>query len=128
MLFNSLNFILIFLPATLLVFYALHDSGHRRLAIASLATASLGLLRMVEHSSIRALLLVLMAANYAAVFALLLKPELPRSLRRGLVAVAITGNVTVLGYFKYANVFFENWARHHARVSAKSVAPRTTTA
>jgi alginate O-acetyltransferase complex protein AlgI len=107
MLFNSYIFILVFLPATLLLFYALHYGGRYRLALAVLAMASL---IFYGWWSIRALalLLVLMAANYAVVFALLAK--LPDGLRRTLVAVAIAGNLAVLGYFKYANFFLENWA------------------
>jgi alginate O-acetyltransferase complex protein AlgI len=107
MLFNSYIFILVFLPSTLVAFSGLHHAGRYRLALAALAMASLF---FYGWWSIKALglLLVLMAANYAAVFTLLAK--LPDSFRRTLVAVAIAGNLAVLGYFKYANFFLENWA------------------
>jgi D-alanyl-lipoteichoic acid acyltransferase DltB (MBOAT superfamily) len=109
MLFNSYIFILVFLPVTLFVFHALHNFGRHRLAFAALATASL---IFYGWWSVRALglLLILMAANYAVVFALLANSALRDSLRRGIVALAIAGNLAVLGYFKYANFFLENWA------------------
>jgi alginate O-acetyltransferase complex protein AlgI len=108
MLFNSYLFILIFLPATFFAFYVFRDRSHR-LALAALTMASLIFYGWWSIQAL-ALLLALMAANYAAVLALLSKLGLSDSARRGLVATAVAGNLAVLGYFKYANFFLENWA------------------
>jgi alginate O-acetyltransferase complex protein AlgI len=109
MLFNSYLFILLFLPATFAVFHFFDSRGRRRPAMAVLAIASL---IFYGWWSLRGLvlLLVLMAANYAIVFALL-RLSLARTwIRRGLVTFGIGANLAVLGYFKYANFFLENWA------------------
>ncbi len=109
MLFNSYIFILVFLPITLGVYHMLRVGAADRLAVAWLAAASLV---FYGWWSIKALLLllVLMALNYVVVWMLLQRTEASRAIRRSIVAIAIGGNLAVLGYFKYANFFLENWA------------------
>jgi alginate O-acetyltransferase complex protein AlgI len=108
MLFNSYNFILLFLPATFALFHALHNRGQHRLALASLAFASLVFYGWWSLEALM-LLLVLMTANYAVVLLLLRRSEAVRHFRTLLLSIGITGNLAVLGYFKYANFFLENW-------------------
>jgi D-alanyl-lipoteichoic acid acyltransferase DltB (MBOAT superfamily) len=108
MLFNSYAFILVFLPVTLAVFYTL-NRGNRHLALGSLALASLVFYGWWSLEAL-ALLMVLMTTNYVIVCFLLQTAASRRRLRQIITAAGIFGNLIVLGYFKYANFFLENWA------------------
>ena len=109
MLFNSYLFILLFLPAALFIFHALRSSGQHRMATAALAFASLV---FYGWWSVQALLLLLflMAANYTLVWGLLRSAGGAARLRLALLVTGVAGNLLVLGYFKYANFFLENWS------------------
>jgi alginate O-acetyltransferase complex protein AlgI len=109
MLFNSYSFILVFLPVTLAVFYIFHNGGNRRFALGSLALASLVFYGWWSLQAL-ALLIVLMATNYAIVCCLLRTAGSKCRLRQIIAAAGIVVNLMVLGYFKYANFFLENWA------------------
>jgi D-alanyl-lipoteichoic acid acyltransferase DltB (MBOAT superfamily) len=108
MLFNSYAFILVFLPVTLAVFYTL-NRGNRHLALGSLALASLVFYGWWSLQAL-ALLMVLMTTNYVIVCFLLQTAASRRRLRQITATAGIVGNLIVLGYFKYANFFLENWA------------------
>ena len=109
MLFNSYLFILLFLPATLFIFHTLRNSGQHRMATAALAFASL---IFYGWWSVQALLLllILMAANYTMVWCLLRNAAGAARLRLALLVTGVTGNLLVLGFFKYTNFFLENWS------------------
>jgi alginate O-acetyltransferase complex protein AlgI len=109
MLFNSYSFIFVFLPVTLAVFYIFHTGGNRHFALGSLALASLVFYGWWSLQAL-ALLIVLMATNYIIVCCLLRIPGSKCRLRQIIAAGGIGGNLIVLGYFKYANFFLENWA------------------
>ena len=108
MLFNSYVFLFAFLPLTLAVFHGLRRYSHFRAARLSLAIASLGFYGWWSIQGL-ALLLLLMAANYAVVLALL-NLERSKTARLALAIIGIAANLGVLGYFKYANFFIENLA------------------
>jgi len=102
MLFNSYEYLLWFLPATLLVFFAL---GTRpRLAQASLTIASLVFYGWWD---LRYLPLILgsIGVNFAIARAL------QRSPSRALLATGVALNLALLGVFKYADFFLGNVAR-----------------
>jgi len=102
MLFNSYDYLLWFLPATLLVFFAL--GARPRLAQASLTLASLVFYGWWD---LRYLPLILgsIAVNFAIARAL------QRRASRPLLATGIALNLGLLGIFKYADFFLANVAR-----------------
>ena len=102
MLFNSYDYLLWFLPATLLVFFAL--GARPRLAQASLTVASLVFYGWWD---LRYLPLILgsVVVNFAIARALQRRPSRP------LLAAGIALNLGLLGVFKYADFFLANVAR-----------------
>src|SRR5260370_25276710 len=107
MLFNSYLFVLLFLPATLLIFHALRNSGQHRMATAALAFASLVFYGWWSVQALL-LLLILMAANYTVVWWLLGSAAVAGRVRLALAVTGVVGNFLVLGYFKYAHFFLQN--------------------
>jgi alginate O-acetyltransferase complex protein AlgI len=94
MLFNSIPFIAVFLPITLLVTFLLAARVSSRAALAWLAFASIvfyGYWRIEDVP----VLLGSIAANY------LIGRKLQERPSRGLLALGIAGNLVLLGYFKY---------------------------
>jgi len=121
MLFNSYLFILVFLPATLLLFHGLRSIGMFRGALVSLTVMSLVFYGW--WNPIYLLLLVpLMLANFAIARCILPQDGRRPAGAKALFIFGIIGNVAVLGYFKYANFFVDNinalfgWDLHLARV------------
>ncbi|MES1203933.1 MAG: MBOAT family O-acyltransferase [Pseudomonadota bacterium] len=102
MLFNSFEFLLVFLPATLALYYGARRWFGLNAALGVLAAASLA---FYGYWSIRAvpLLLASIAANY------LLGLWLYRNKARAILIFGIVLNLSVLGFFKYANFFAANW-------------------
>ena len=102
MLFNSYDYLLWFLPAALLVFFAL--GARPRLAQASLTLASLVFYGWWD---LRYLPLILgsLVVNFAIARAL------QRRSSRPLLAAGIALNLGLLGVFKYADFFLANVAR-----------------
>ncbi len=102
MLFNSYDYLLWFLPATLLVFFAL--GARPRLAQAALTIASLVFYGWWD---LRYLPLIVgsIAVNFAIALALQRKPS------RALLATGVALDLGLLGIFKYADFFLANAAR-----------------
>ena len=107
MLFNSLGFLLLFLPLVLTGYHLLIRWGQRRwlflyLVITSLAFYAVSSLRFA------ALLVASMVLNYA--FCLWLDHlRQAKSRRLGMVlSLGVLANLAVLGWFKYANFFVDN--------------------
>ena len=98
MLFNSAIFLLAFLPASLIGFFALGTSGHRRLAVVWLTIASLFFYGWWNPAYLP-LLLASMAANYA------LGRLLARHRNKPLLVAGVVANLALLGYYKYAGFF-----------------------
>lgn len=107
MLFNSYLFILIFLPATLLLFHGLRSAGRVRGALLALTVMSL-LFYGWWNPVYLLLLVLLMLANFA--IARRIPPQDGRRppFAKALLLIGIAGNLLVLGYFKYAHFFVDN--------------------
>jgi alginate O-acetyltransferase complex protein AlgI len=110
MLFNSFEFIVVFLPITLLGFFILGASGHNRAASLWLTTASFFFYGWWNPGGV-ALLFGSIAFNF------LLGRRLAHAPNRGALAFGIAANVALLGYYKYtgfmvrsaATVFGADW-------------------
>ncbi|MCL6749543.1 MBOAT family protein [Nostoc sp. CCCryo 231-06] len=108
MLFNSLEFIFIFLPITLFIFFFLGKYGYHRLAITWLVTASLFFYGWWNP---RYLLLLLVSIGLNFFIGYTLNQELNSPVRKKtLLILGITGNLIILCCFKYANFFVSSTA------------------
>jgi D-alanyl-lipoteichoic acid acyltransferase DltB (MBOAT superfamily) len=101
MLFNSYEFIFLFLPITLLAFFKLGGQGHYKAAIAWLVTASLFFYGWWNPTYL-GLIIISMLFNYAVGFTLSQHFTMPLSSRKGLLIFGLAVNMGLLGYFKYA--------------------------
>ena len=106
MLFNSYSFILIFLPGVFLVFHGLKRRGRERGAFAFLAAASLAFYGWWDPRYLL-LLALLILANFAVARWLVRNSAAPRPMARAVLALGLLGNLTTLGFFKYANFFVD---------------------
>jgi alginate O-acetyltransferase complex protein AlgI len=103
MLFNSIEFIFIFLPITLLVFFLIGKYGYHRLAITWLVIASLFFYAWWNP---RYLLLLLASIGLNFLISSTLNQELNSPLRKKtLLVLGIVANLIILASFKYANFF-----------------------
>lgn len=103
MLFNSYFFILVFLPVTLLVFFALGRNGGRRAAIAWLVAASLFFYGWWNPAYL-GLIVASILFNYA-VGSVLGDTKRRAQTRKAALVLGISANLAVLAYYKYANFF-----------------------
>ena len=103
MLFNSYEFIFLFLPVAFTVFYLIAGKNHNG-ALAWLALVSLF---SYGYWSLYALPILIgsIIFNYSCSL-FLASPETKR--RKLLLFFAITSNLLVLAFFKYANFFIDN--------------------
>jgi alginate O-acetyltransferase complex protein AlgI len=106
MLFNSFEFILIFLPATFFVFFFLNHICGEKLSRAWLLFASLFFYGWWAPVYIP-LILGSVIFNYGINWTFLEFKN--QALRQTCLIIGILGNLTLLGYFKYADFFIENW-------------------
>jgi len=108
MLFNSYEFIFLFLPVTAAVFFALSGVGWARAAAGWLGLASVFFYGYWSPRFVP-LLLGSIVVNYAMGHALLVQRQrgAERALR-GILFVAVAANLLVLAYFKYANFFVDS--------------------
>ncbi|TDL86406.1 MBOAT family O-acyltransferase [Meridianimarinicoccus aquatilis] len=104
MLFNSLEFVFLFLPFTLAGYYLLIRAGLRDWIFLFLVSASL-VFYAVWNPPYVLLLIASMLANYAVGLGL---ERLRGRGQASLMALGIVLNVAVLFYFKYANFFVDN--------------------
>ncbi|MBI3560727.1 MAG: MBOAT family protein [Gammaproteobacteria bacterium] len=98
MLFNSYEFIFLFLPITLGVFYILGARGQQKVALAWLVLASLFFYGWWNPLYL-ALIVPSIVVNYILGVSLSVQP------RRWVLVGGLAANLAVLGYFKYANFF-----------------------
>jgi D-alanyl-lipoteichoic acid acyltransferase DltB (MBOAT superfamily) len=105
MLFNSYVFICLFLPVAVVGFYLLGAGGQRRAAICWLVAASLFFYGWWNPVYVP-LLLGSVLFNYSVGVLLGAAPAI--GLRRLVLALGVSGNLGLLGYFKYANFFVDN--------------------
>jgi alginate O-acetyltransferase complex protein AlgI len=107
MLFNSLPFLFLFLPLTLVGFFVL-GRVNRKLAAGWLAAASL-LFYAWWNAAYVLLLLASMAFNYQVGMAIVRARAGGDARRAGrLLALGVTANLVLLGYYKYANFFLDS--------------------
>jgi D-alanyl-lipoteichoic acid acyltransferase DltB (MBOAT superfamily) len=102
MLFNSYIFIFLFLPVTLLGFHLIGSLGKYRVAIAWLVGASLFFYGWWNFAYL-GLMLGSMLFNYGVGVALNSRPQ------KTVLTLGIAANLGLLGYFKYANFFIDNF-------------------
>ncbi len=105
MLFNSYLFIFVFLPITLIGYFLIRKSRFPHFAISWLVLASL-----VFYGWYNPIYLALIAGSI--LFNFIIGGNIARSdlvtRRKILLSLGVTGNVLLLGYFKYANFFIES--------------------
>jgi D-alanyl-lipoteichoic acid acyltransferase DltB (MBOAT superfamily) len=109
LLFTSGEFLFVFLPITLLVFFAVARLVGKGAAAAWLAVASLvfyGYWR-IEHTL---LLLASVVFNYTFGEWILRARAAGKSSARGLLFIAVAANLAALAYFKYADFFLRTAA------------------
>ena len=110
MLFNSIEFIAVFLPATLVVFYLVSWRLGGSAALSVLLVASLAFYGYWKPPFVL-LLLGSIGSNF--LIARAIGRATGRLRRGGLLGIGIAFNLGLLGYFKYAN-FFISTADHVA--------------
>jgi alginate O-acetyltransferase complex protein AlgI len=108
MLFNSYEFILLFLPLTFLVYFFLLG---KRLVTGARGFLVFASLFFYSWWNIAYLPLILgsILFNYVVGNSLSIKSGKDRVPRKALLALGILSNLAVLGYFKYADFFIENF-------------------
>ena len=105
MLFNSYEFIFLFLPLTLLGFHLIGARGHHRIAIAWLVAASL-LYYSWWNPAYLVLMLISILFNYAIGISL---STGERVNKKPVLYLGVALNLATLGYYKYANFFIDNF-------------------
>lgn len=103
MLFNSYEFILVYLPVTLYVFFLIGRTGRHELAIAWMALASLFFYGWWNPVYL-GLLLASITFNYLVGISI----TRYRDKAQRLLILGITGDLCLLAYYKYANFFVDN--------------------
>ncbi len=105
MLFNSHIFIFVFLPLTLVILFGLNRLYGKRAAIVWLVAASLFFYGWWNPKYVF-IILASIGFNYAIGKVISQKQTLHA---KGLMLLGVAGNLTLLGYSKYANFFMANW-------------------
>lgn len=106
MLFNSIEFILIFLPATFVVYFSLTHNGYENVSRIWLVLTSLFFYGWWNPDYL-ILICISMLVNFTV--ARMLSFTEPTSQRKLLLATGVVFNVGLLGYFKYADFFISNF-------------------
>lgn len=114
MLFNSYEFIFFFLPLTLMVYYAIGGKGRHKAAITWLVSASLFFYGWWNPVYL-VLIIGSIICNYLIGLALGKCHEETAACyypwRKPLMVFGVALNLSLLGYFKYANFFVDNYNR-----------------
>mgnify|MGYP004002093329 CR=1 FL=1 len=106
MLFNSYEFLFLFLPITLFGFHLIGKQGHHRIAIAWLVGASLFFYGWWNPAYL-GLILFSILFNYSIGISLGNTSGYKLS-SKSILTIGVIANLMVLGYYKYANFFVEN--------------------
>ncbi len=107
MVFSSYAFLLVFLPLTLIGFYALRAAGLRRLSVTFLLLASLVFYGVWSVAHL-VLLLASIAANYAC--GRFASSTAPDRARRAAMIAGVIGNLSLIFWFKYLDFAGSNLA------------------
>jgi alginate O-acetyltransferase complex protein AlgI len=105
MLFNSYQFIFLFLPITLWIFFKIGNRGHHKIAISWLVGASLFFYAWWNPAYL-ALMLASILFNYAV--GISVGGNNNKSQKKLVLILGIVSNLALLGYYKYANFFVDN--------------------
>jgi len=106
MLFNSYEFLFIFLPIVLLGFHLIGKQCHHRAAIAWLVGASLFFYGWWNPAY---LILILFSILFNYIIGISLCNTFRHNLlSKAILIIGLATNLLVLGYFKYANFFIDN--------------------
>ena len=105
MLFNSYEFIFLFLPITLIVYFTLNRFGKNRLAKGWLVLASLYFYSYFNKKYL-ILIVVSIVVNYFV--GKLLEEKKDVVVRKVLLICGVIFNVGMIGYYKYYDFFIEN--------------------
>jgi alginate O-acetyltransferase complex protein AlgI len=103
MLFNSIEFLFLYLPVLLFIFFWISRFSHR-LAATWLTAGSLFFYAWWNPAYV-GLLIGSIFFNYLVGYALALGSDVGSSRRRHLLFLGIGGDLALLGYYKYANFF-----------------------
>ncbi len=103
MLFNSVEFLFLFMPVLLFVFFRLGHYSHR-LAATWLTAGSLFFYGWWNPAYV-GLLLASVVFNYLVGYGLARGHDIGSPRRRRLLALGVTADLALLGYYKYANFF-----------------------
>lgn len=103
MLFNSWQFIFLFLPLTVFIFFQIGRLGRPKLAMIWLIAASLFFYSWWNPAYL-SLLIGSILFNYIVGYALSQPLTLPLS-KKWILTLGISVNLALIGYFKYANFF-----------------------
>ena len=106
MLFNSYEFIFVFLPIVLFGFHLIGRRSHYRVAVAWLVGSSLFFYGWWNPYYL-GLILFSILFNYSIGISLCNNSNYKLS-RKGVLTIGIVTNLVLLGYFKYANFFINN--------------------
>ena len=104
MLFNSYEFIFIFLPVTLVLFFLIGARGHHKIAMTWLVGASLFFYGWWNPAYL-GLIMASMLFNYGLGVGLGSGTQVQR---KAILIAGIIINLSLIGYFKYANFFVDN--------------------
>jgi alginate O-acetyltransferase complex protein AlgI len=107
MLFNSYEFILLFLPITFFIYFYLNRKRLTEAAKGFLVISSLFFYSWWNVIYLP-LILVSMVFNYVIGESLTKDEQHKRVTKKTLLTVGIVGNIGLLGYFKYADFFISN--------------------
>ena len=106
MLFNSYEFVFVFLPTVLFGFHLIGKQGHHRVAIAWLVGASLFFYGWWNPAYL-SLMLFSILFNYSIGISLSNTSGHKLS-SKAILTIGVATNLAVLGYYKYANFFIDN--------------------
>jgi len=107
MLFNSVEFLFVFLPALLFVFFRLGRYSHR-LAATWLTAGSLFFYGWWNPAYV-GLLLASIVFNYLVGYGLARGNDIGSPRRKRLLTFGVVCDLALLGYFKYANFFIDSF-------------------
>jgi len=108
MLFNSYIFIFLFLPITVIVFYLLGKYARLNAAIIWLFVASMFFYGWWNPIYLW-LIVVSIVFNYVlGLFLYKLRENVNKHLAKMMLIIGVIANLSLLGYYKYANFFVEN--------------------
>jgi D-alanyl-lipoteichoic acid acyltransferase DltB (MBOAT superfamily) len=107
MLFNSYEFIFLFLPITFFIYFYLNNQKLIEASKVFLVASSLFFYSWWNIIYLP-LLLGSMFFNYAIGASLAQEKHHIKTDKKALLLIGVTGNLTLLGYFKYADFFIEN--------------------